>query len=250
MIVTFRNKYMTGLLAMASIAVGGCGDVGNAQKNEIKFNLNRAVVTTYAGRINLRAPDVPKLVPARFPRTRETTSGPFGTYVEKCDGMSASSGVGFTSRRFRSASNGDLIPHESVQSAVYVMASPEVAYRDVMAAMGSRGRKCLKGSVLTKDTVVKPEGTKVYVPELSMVEVSHVEWHVGRTIVYGLRTTARTSIGGPRTVGAPNYYEDVAAFTFGRVVILLQTGGSPQPFPAVEERRLLSVLYVRTVSAK
>jgi hypothetical protein len=214
------------------------------------MNVSHLAVAVYGGKINLRASDVPKLVPARFPHSRETMSGPFGTYVEKCDGIGAGEVVGLTSRRFRSASNNNLIPRESVQSAVYVTGSSALAYRNVMAAMGSRGQRCLKRSVVTKDAIVRPEGAKVGVPELSNVEISSVKWRIGRAVVYRLRTIAHTPIEGSSTAGTPNYYQDVLAFTVGRSVILLQTVGSPHPFPAIEEQRLLSILYSRAVSVK
>lgn len=249
-IVAFRNKYPLSVVAAMCIVLGGCGDTGHAQDADMRLNVNHAALVAYGRMVNLRTSDVPRLVPARFPRSREAMSGPYGTYVEKCDGTSDGEVVGLASQRFRSVSNGNLIPRESAQSAVYVTGSSVLAHRDVMAAIGSHGQQCLKRSVLTKDPKVKPEGAKIGVPELSKVEVSAVEWHVMGAAVYSLRTTAYSPIETYGTVSAPNYYQDLVAFTVGRDVILLQTIGSPHPFPLVEERRLLSILYARAVSAK
>jgi hypothetical protein len=40
-------------------------------------------------------------------------------------------------------------------------------------------------------------------------------------------------------------YEDTFGFAVGPSVIVLHADGVAQPFPAVEERRLLSLLYTR-----
>ena len=85
--------------------------------------------------VNLRASDVPGFVRARFPRSQRINSWPFGANIEKCDVVSgAQEVVGMRSQRFEHAGllpgeRRNLIPHESVQSAVYVMSDSELAHR-------------------------------------------------------------------------------------------------------------------------
>jgi hypothetical protein len=240
-----RINFVAALVVIVG-AVAGCG--GSTRASSDPPAVGPATAIAYATRVNLRASDVPGLVMARFPRSREKTSGPFGTEVEKCVGVKVQSGesVGVTSRRFQQANRAEttgisLFPLQSVQSAVYVMATPALAQREVVGVASGSGPQCLKQSLLSKETTVEREGSKIGVPVLRMIKVSANRLNIGGISVYRLQTTADSATEVER-VGAPNYYQELYTFVIGKSVIILSTVGSPHPFPTVTAQRLVSTL--------
>jgi hypothetical protein len=249
----FSKVNTIGILGVVCIAGGGCANAVPTKRNDPRPVVAQARIVAYAHEINLRASDVPKLIAARYPWSGETALGPIGAYVERCDSEAVDSGgaIGLRSTRFHSVSRsqtvGDsLFPLESVQSAIYVMGSSGAASRELAAAATARGRQCLMRSLLSKDAIVRPEGAKVGVPVLSKIKISSVRWHMARALVYRWHTTAESATEEPRT-GAPNYYQDMLAFTVGPAIIVLNTVSSPEAFATTEEMRLLSVLYKRAM---
>lgn len=241
-----------GMLGATCTLAVGCAGTGSTAMGRSKTKSSVAEVVAYGGEINLRATDVPKFVIARFPRSRTVMTGPFGASVERCDGVTvgAHEVVGLRSHRFqdtvRSPGDGDdLIPRESVQSAVYVMTSAGMAYREVVAAMSSRGLQCMEHATTSKNVLVKPEGSGAGVPLLNNVKILNVRLCVDGVPIECIRTAARETIEPVGPSGVANYYQDLWAFASGRTVVLLTTVGSPQPFPTAEEHRLLSILYSR-----
>lgn len=247
----FRGACVAWLVSMCAVA-GGCAAATPMQASSTKLGVNRQRIIEYGRKINLVASDVPRLVKARYPQIRVTATGPFGAYVEKCDGVEAqSSGVlALPSGRFHSAEGGGrtehgLFPVESVQSAVYFMGSSSLASRELSAASSERGQQCLRQSLLSGPAIFRPEKATKNVPLLSNVGVSSSQWRIDSTMIYFLKTMADTASEEPRADGAPNYYQDTLAFAVGSRIVELNTVGSPQPFPAAEERRLLSILHAR-----
>lgn len=237
--------------AMCTLAVG-CAGTGSTAMGRSKTKSSIAEAVAYGGEINLHATDVPKFVMARFPRSRTVMTGPFGASVERCDGVTAGAHevVGSRSYRFKDAvrspgEGDDLIPRENVQSAVYVMTSAGMAYREVVAAMSSRGLQCLEHATTSKDVLVKPEGRGAGVPLLEKIKISNARLHVDGVLIEGIHTAAHETIESIGPSDVTNYYQDLWAFAAGRTVVLLTTVGSPQPFPTGEAHRLLSILYAR-----
>jgi len=246
-VAVFRTIYTISILSVMSVLAVGCASTGSASMANVGEKIKPVNAVAYGLHVNLHASDVPEFVAARFPRSQRINSGPFGANIEKCDGVSgAQEVVGMRSQRFQHAGplpgeRRNLIPHESAQSAVYVMSDSELAHREVTAAMSSRGRQC----AVSKNVAVKPEGTGTEVPLLNKINISNVQIRVDGTPIVGVRTAAHETIEASGPSDASNYYQDLWAFAVGRAVITLTVVGSPQPFPTAEERRLLSVLYAR-----
>ena len=162
----FRSNIATiFILGTMSALASGCARTAPASIASSKSEVGFGKAGVYGRAVNLRASDVPKFVMARFPRSRTIEEGPFGAYVERCDGVMAGAHevVGSRSGRFQhieqaQGKGGNLIPRESVQSAVFVMRSSELAYREVVAAMSSHGLQCARRSFVGKNVNVKPEG--------------------------------------------------------------------------------------------
>jgi len=162
------------VLIAAGGLVTGCGssDSGSAGGGTYggSAQVTKAQAVAYADAVNLRAADDRGLVVAKFPRRRETMSGPFGTVVEGCDGMGAHAGgtIGIVSRRFQRNNaqqqgerfSDSLLPFESVRSAVYVMGSAALASREIATAASARGRMCLKRFNVSHNATIVPEGAK------------------------------------------------------------------------------------------
>ena len=138
-----------------------------------------------------------------------------------------------------------LPPIESVHSAVYAMRSEALASRAFAAADSARGRACLRHLLESEDATAKREGVTVREPLFTQIEVAGLPSARPGMRVFGLRMTAGVGIEAPGTKVRSNYYEDSLAFVMGSTVITLTDTGSPHPFPATTERRLLSLLYSR-----
>ncbi len=242
-----RTIYTISILCAMSVFAVGCAGTGSASMASAREKIKPVNAVAYGLHVNLRASDVPGFVAARFPRSQRINFGPFGANIEKCDGVSnVQEVVGMRSQRFQHTGSlpgerRNLIPHESAQSAVYVMSDSELAHREVAAAMSSRGLQC----AVSKNVNVKPEGTGAEVPLLNKITISSVQLRVDGTPIVGVRTAAHETIETSGPSDASNYYQDLWAFAVGRAVITLTVVGSPHPFPTAEERRLLSVLYAR-----
>lgn len=252
MIGMMRRSHIwtVGILAAMCALVVGCASTSVTAMSRDNF----AEAVVYGRSVNLRPADVPKLVMARFPRSRVIKTGPFGSSVESCDGIMAGvhEVVGLRSQRFQRVERspgegGDLVPRESAQSAVYVMGNTRLAYREVMAAMNPRGLQCVEHAAASKNVIVKPEGTGTGVPLLNKINVTNVRLRVDGVSIEGIRTAAHETIEAVGPIGASNYYQDLWAFAAGRAVVMLTVVGSPRPFPIAEEHRLISILYSRAM---
>lgn len=250
---TWRGRCIASTLGAVCLVVSGCG--ATQQSNESVMASSRLDVSVYAHKVNLRASDVPAFVRASFPPARATAGGPFGTAVEKCDGVIASGDevAGVTSNRFKDArrehTGGSGFPIYTVQSAVYVLHSPALARREVAAAMSHHGQECIKQSILSTNPSITPEGAKTGEPALSNVDIASVTLRVLGQQAYESQTTAHTVTAEARRDGTPNFHQNLFAFVVGQSIVTLQTVGSPSPFSQTKERRLLSLLYRRAVKA-
>lgn len=270
------RRYHIACMCAAVCLTSGCGTTSQESRRSQLLTTNSANVASYSALVNLRASDVPSFVPARYPKTRETTSGPFGTAVERCAGVGRNPRdiVGVTSQSFdnvrREQSDGGGFPIYSVQSGVYMMSSSASADHDVMAVVSTRGLRCLKAYVVNTNpplvsnsakvralfgsssstnhgspTTTTSESAESSVPVLSKIDVSLIHTKVQGESVSGLRTVAHTATAEGGARGTPNYYENTFVFAMGHAVIMLTSVGSPNPVSAGEERRLLSLLYAR-----
>jgi hypothetical protein len=255
--LALKSRYAIGVLGAVCVFAAGCSNSIPTRGRDSSHEVNRARVGADGHEINLRASDVPGFVVAKFPRSRVMMAGPFGANIEKCDGVVVNVGEvsGMTSSQFKKverhpAGGVNLTPREDVGSAVYVMSGSTLAHRAVAAFMSSRGLQCVERSFVATDIIVKPEGAEPGVPLLTKIGTSNIRSRIDGMRIEGLRTTAHDNIEGTSISDAPNYYQDLWAIAVGRTVITLLTIGSPQPFPAAEAQRLLSILYDRSRSTR
>ena len=115
----------------------------------------------------------------------------------------------------------------------------------VLVSKSSKVRELLGSSSSQNGSTKTPESVESSEPTLSKIHVSRLDWRVLGTPVRGLHTVAYTTIGEAGVSHAPNYYQDMFAFTVGSTVVVLTTAGSPSPVAEKAERRLLTILYTR-----
>jgi hypothetical protein len=144
-------------------------------------------------------------------------------------------------------------PLDAVSSTVYVTPSAALASREIVAARASLDNpnvlRCLKDHVEHVQAEVSEEGARVGKPIgkpiYSDVEISVLRSPLPAVPARGIRFEADCTLAAPSTRGSSNFYTDSLAFVVGPAIVTLETLGSPHPFPARTERRLLSLLYRR-----
>jgi hypothetical protein len=68
--------------------------------------------------------------------------------------------------------------------------------------------------------------------------------------VHGIRQVKDVAIAPPGGRGRSKVYLDECGFVVGRLLVDILAEGSPNPFPAATERRLLVLLYSRAKAHK
>jgi hypothetical protein len=242
--------------SLASLVFGlvallvGCGTsaVGTSGRGA-PVDESRAIV--YANAINLRASDVPGLVGSATAHQRPTQYGPFGRLGDRCAGGAVRHGdvLGVLSDRFVGGHerHPSFFPIRSVVSAVYVFRDDAMASQEASVKGTARALSCLRRDGFEPPATVTGKGE----PLLSGVEIRPVSLSAGRATAHGYRLSGVLApfLKAPRAGGRPNYYEDLLGVAVGRAVITLKLTGSPRPFPATTERRLVSLLHGRAVAA-
>jgi hypothetical protein len=224
------------MCATATLAAG-CG--GSASTPHPVGASGQALALANA--INLRPADVPGLV-ARFPRDRETRSGPLGN----CDPRSIEGLTGFSSQRFTRGGT-RVLPTAGVSSVVYLMASETQAAREWAALGSSRARVCLQHDV---ESAIKGERGTAEPFLATPVDVLSLARLLRPLPVAGIRRIEGVAIASPFGHGRSKLYLDQSGFVVGRVLVGLLAMGSPHPFPLASEHRLLSLLYSRAEAHK
>jgi len=204
-----------------------------------------------ANAINLRASDVPELEPRRNPRKLEVRSGP----LAGCDARQLGV-IGVSSRTFAIRRNErregagvtlTLYPFARVSSTVYLMGSGTQAIGELAAYASEKARACTKR--LEERFTTRNEAGKTK-PFVTQVEVFPLPSPLPALPIRGLRRAGHVAIAPGGAHGRPNFYSEQFGFVLGRVLVILDTAGSPNPFRVATERRLLSLPYSRAKAHK
>lgn len=241
-------------LTVTALLTTGCADTDMASSDRAGRPITKAQAAFVAA-VNLRPGDAAGLVGGKPLHYAELKSGPFGTTIENCDRSMARTGevIGFRSQslvRSKTSHEGPVsvitfLPIESVHSAVYLMSNPTDASKEVAAADSARARACLRHLIVSEGATVTSEGSKAPQPLFTHVQVSALRSPVHGVPAYAMRMTAQSAFEAPGRKGRSNYYNDMLGFAIGSAVVTLSDTGTPRPFPARTERRLLSLLYRR-----
>lgn len=246
MILIGRRLSVAWIISGVAVFAVGCG-ASSVGTRDPGGPVSESHAIAYAKAVNLRPSDVQGLVGSTVALRRETKYGPFGTLGERCTGGVDTPGevFGVLSQRFSRnyERQSSFFPIESVFSAVYLLRSDAIASHEVAVFVSARARSCLKRDNYDHATIT---GTKRE-PSFTDVKIAPLSLPAGRASAHGDRVTAVEAafLEAPRVRGRPNYYEDFVGFSVGPAVITLHATGSPRPFPAATERRLLSLLYRR-----
>jgi hypothetical protein len=217
------------------VACGGGGTKPVAKTQAIAF----------ARAVNLRDADVPTMVTivAGF----ETKNGPpfsgCTTNVAAADRVAAVESPWF--RRSKSRSRNRFAvpvpPVEGVHSVVYVLSEPGVASRNVASGRGAGTRECV-----TRESVLDAaEASSDHEPRKASIRGSAIPFPLTGISGYGIRVQGTFAAAEFDLKKRPPYYEDTFGFAVGLAEIVLHAVGVGRPFPAAEERHLLSLLYDR-----
>jgi hypothetical protein len=132
-------------------------------------------------------------------------------------------------------------PVEGAHSVVYVMREPALASRNVAS-----GRTAVAPECITKLSAQYASGRVIgHEPYKLRISASAIPFPVAGVAGYGLRVQGTLSASLYHLKKRSAYYEDTFGFAVGPAEIVLHATGVPWPFPASEERRLLSLLYDR-----
>ena len=245
-------------LSVTAMLLAGCGSSTDASSISASVGADRPISrgqgVAYAHAVNLRAADIPGLQAGLRHVKRETTSGPFGAAIDRCESDTAHAGeiIGVISQSFTrsnarhhgGAFNDSLLPLESVHSGVYFFNSEALAHQYLAVADSARFAACVETVFSHEPKTVTREGSKVAEPMFSDPHVSTLPASTPGLRAYGLRLAAHSAIGDSES------YQDYVSFVMGDAVITLNTTGIPHPFPTVTERRLLALLYRRAKAHK
>ncbi|HWG08486.1 MAG TPA: hypothetical protein VN672_05715 [Solirubrobacteraceae bacterium] len=200
----------------------------------------------YARVVNLGTGDVPgsvigrvwdRGVAVRLERERPVSAGPFDARIERCDRgvtiVPSHDVVGIRSPNFNILRGvGTAAPAlEGTWSVVFVFASEAAAEHELSVLASARARTCFKRD---GDTSVPGSETHLEVSSLPRpgLGIHGVSW-----------SAIPSSYRPPR-----RRYQDLLAFRAGRALITLHTIGTPRPFHATLEARLLRLLYSRAMT--
>jgi hypothetical protein len=237
-----------------TIALAGSGRASTS--------ITKAQAVAYAHAVNLRAGDVPGLVPTAKGGAVE---GPLGTLGVECDvAVRAGKVVGIGSQGFERLQEStrfskSYLPLEAVSSAVFVMRTPALASREIAVVRDASDNPtvvtCLKHHLENTQLEATDEGGKKIggptgKPALSQVEVTALRSPLQAIRAYGLQIRADFEITVPSAKGLSHLYDDFLGFAIGPAVIMLDTTGDPHLSPAATEQRLLSLLHSRAEANK
>jgi hypothetical protein len=246
------------LLALAAIAMllAGCGSSTHASSISAAVGADKPIASAqdraYAHAVNLRAADIPGLVPVA--RHKEGA----GTFLGRCEKPAGDGeAIGIPSQAFtqsleRKKGPGVLgvlsvYPEESVRSAVYTTTTSTRATRALSVAIGPVGQACLRRSFRGTTQVSSESGHEE--PFFTQVKVFPLHIQIGPVQIQGMRASASLAAGMTNTPNRQPYYEDLLGFSSGPNEIFLKVTSSPSD-PAATERRLLSLLYTRAETHK
>lgn len=201
----------------------------------------------YARAVNIRRTDVPGM--SVYVAAFETKNGPpysaCTTSIDARDRVVASESPWLlrAKRKLTSPvrSTIPVPPIEGVHSVVYIMREPVIASHNVASGRQPRAPECLT-RLRTKETLGRLIDREPYKLGIS---ASAIPFPLAGVAGYGLRVQGTLAAALYHLKMRPTYYEDTFGFAVGPAEIVLVFAGVERPFPAAEERRLLSLLYGR-----
>jgi hypothetical protein len=255
-----RHRIVARLFILVVLVAGGV-TIAAAGSGSASTSITKAQAVAFAQAVNLRAGDVRGLIVSG---ASHVAKGPLGGQGETC-GIAAPVGTvaGMSSRTFERLGEHTSVSRiysQGVASVVYVMQSTAQASGEIAAVDAGANNPaivgCLKhgfesvrfeGEHEAGAGVGKPTGGP---PIFSHVEVSAPHSPAGAVQADGLEIKAHSAIKVRGTKGPFNFYEDWLGYAVGPAVIMLVDTGTPHPFPAATERRLLALLYGRAEAHK
>lgn len=239
------------VLVVTAVLVAGCGSSTHASSISAPVGADKPIAdaqtVAYAHAVNLRASDVPELVPAA--RQKEGT----GIFLGRCEMPAGSREVlGIPSQGFRFEAGLPTTARssyhkESVRSVVYVMKSPTLAAHALAMALGSVGQACFRRAFFGAGIDRSKSGRAE--PLFSHVKILTWRTQVPGVQIQGIRMTASLGAVFAGTRNRQPYYEDILGFVSGPSEIFLKVTSSPSD-PAATERRLLALLHTRAEAHK
>jgi hypothetical protein len=237
MSVVGRRAVMLAAFAVC-VMIAGCGGGGIASVGE-----TRAIA--FARAVNLRLADVPGM--ATLVASFETNNGPpYGgctTRVAAADRVGVGESAWFRRSKARSRDRFavPVPPVEGVHSVVYVMRESAVASQNVAAGQRVGAAECVARLRATEAA----GGFSGHEPDKLGIRGSSIPFPLTGVSGYGLRVQGTLAAAYYHLKQRPAYYEDTFGFAVGPAEIVLHALGVGRPFPAAEERHLLSLLYDR-----
>ena len=240
MMRTGAKMTLTALMAaLASAVMPACGQTADPDA--------MAQAVTFANSVNLRGADVPSM--GRLVRAFRTKNGPpFGsctTHIRASDEVSGFESLWFVrSRGQRQLRAGVIVGRPPVaggHSIVYVMRNPGIARNNVAAARRANTPECVQ-EMSRKEAQGRVIGGELYKRDMT---ATSLPFPLAGVAGYWLRVQSTVAGAVYHEKKRIPFYEDTFGFAVGPAEIVLHADGAGEPFPAVEERRLLSLLYRR-----
>ncbi len=229
---------VTGILCTMMAACGGTSE-----------QIGRAQALAFANAVNLRASDVPRMgMSVRgFQNHSKPPFDTCATHIRASDEVAAVESLRFVRSREQKQLRDDRVivgkpPTAGGHSVVYVMHDPRIARDNVAAARGAGVPACVQ-AMSAKETLGLGSGGGPY---KRGIRVASLPFPLAGIAGYGLRVQGTVpGTGSHDEKQRFPFYEDTFGFAVGPAEIVLHADGVAEPFPAAEERRLLSLLYTR-----
>jgi len=244
------RRFVNSLLALSSFLLAACGGAGTT-------HLSKAQAQAFATAVNLRNHDLPEM--GTFVAGFQTKNGPpfsgCAVHITAAEEVRAVDSPRFLrSKQQRHVGTRVLAgtpPVRATHSVVYVMTEPAVARNNIDSLRNAGSAGCVQRQAI-KDSSGRLIGHEPYKREIHATSLPFPLTGVpafSRSIpAYGLRVTGTIAAAVYHQQHRQKFYEDTFGFAVGPVEIVLHADGVGRPFPAEEERHLLSVLYGRAAT--
>jgi hypothetical protein len=227
------------MVVLASAVMPACGQTVDPSAT------SRAVA--FANAVNLRSVDVPSM--GRLVRPFQTKNGPpfasCATHIRASDEVSGFESLWFVrSKGQRQLRAGVIVgkpPVAGGHSIVYVMRNPIIARNHVASMMRASTPECVQ-EMSRKETSGRVIGGEPYKRDIA---AASLPFPLAGVAGYWLRVQSTVAGAVYHEKQRVPFYEDTFGFAVGPAEIVLHADGAAEPFPAAEERRLLSLLYTR-----
>jgi hypothetical protein len=228
--------FAIGILGTMMVACGGTSEQGA-----------RVQALAFANAVNLRASDVPGMgMSVRgFQNHSKPPFDTCATHIRASDEVAAIESLRFVrsrgQRRLRAGVIVGKPPITGGHSVVYIMRDPRIARDNVAAATRTSAPACVQ-EMSAKETLGRGSGGEPY---KRGIRAASLPFPLAGVAGYWLHVQGTVPGTAYHEKQRLPFYEDTFGFAVGPAEIVLHANGVAEPFPAVEERRLLSLLYGR-----